>query len=114
MYLLDTDVISAIRRQDRAPRVAAWIRGKPESELFLSVVTLGELERGIRGQERRDPDFSADLRRWVNGTVNLFSDRILAFGIEEARVWGRLSQELGHPGAALMIAATALSGALRW
>ena len=38
MYLLDTNVISAVRRPDRAPQVAAWLRGKPESVLFLSVI----------------------------------------------------------------------------
>lgn len=109
MYLLDADVISAVRRPDRAPQVAAWLRGKPEAALFLSVITLGEIERGIRAQERANPAFAADLRAWVDRTVRLFSDRILPFGAEEARIWGRLSQDIGHGGADLMIAATALA-----
>lgn len=109
MYLLDTNVISAVRRPDRAPRVVAWLQGKAEAELFLSVITLGEIERGIRGQERINPAFAADLRTWVDRTVRLFSDRLLAFGPEEARIWGRLSQDIGHGGADLMIAATALA-----
>ena len=109
MYVLDTNVISAIRRPDRAPRVAAWLQDKPEAELFLSVITLGEIERGIRAQERVNPGFAADLRAWVDRTVRLFSDRLLAFGSEEARIWGRLSQDIGHGGADLMIAATALA-----
>ena len=108
MYVLDTNVISAIRRPDRAPRVAAWLQTKPEAELFLSVITLGEIERGIRAQERGNPAFAADLRAWVDRTVRLFSDRLLPFGPEEARIWGRLSQDIGHGGADLMIAATAL------
>lgn len=109
MYLLDTNVISAVRRPDRAPQVAAWLRAKPEADLFLSVITLGEIERGIRAQERQNPEFAADLRIWVDRTVRLFSDRLLPFGADEARIWGRLSQDIGHGGADLMIAATALA-----
>lgn len=109
MYLLDTNVLSAVRRPDRAPQVAAWLRAQVESDLFLSVITLGEIERGIRAQERLNPPFAADLRLWVDRTVRLFSDRILPFGAEDARIWGRLSQDIGHGGADLMIAATALA-----
>jgi toxin FitB len=109
MYLLDTNVISAVRRPDRAPQVAAWLRDKAEGELFLSVITLGEIERGIARQDQTNPGFAADLRAWVDRTLRLFSDRILPFDAEAARVWGRLSADIGHGGADLMIAATALA-----
>tara|TARA_R110002012_G_scaffold171132_1_gene335812 strand:- start:124 stop:525 length:402 start_codon:yes stop_codon:yes gene_type:complete len=108
MYILDTNVISAVRRPDRAPQVAAWLRGKAEQDLFLSVITLGEIERGICQQETRDPIFARDLRTWLDRTVLLFSDRLLAFEAEDARIWGRLSAEIGHIGADLIIAASAL------
>lgn len=108
MYILDTNVISAVRRPDRAPRVEAWLSGKAEQDLFLSVITIGEIERGIYQQESRDPEFAHDLRAWLDRTVLLFSDRLLPFGVEDARIWGRLSMEIGHVGADLMIAATAL------
>lgn len=108
MYLLDTNVISAIRRPDRAPQVAGWLSGKAEQDLFLSVITIGEIERGIRQQERRDPGFARDLCAWLDRTVLLFSDRLLPFDAEDARIWGRLSAEIGHTGADLMIAASAL------
>jgi predicted nucleic acid-binding protein len=108
MYILDTNVISAVRRPDRAPQVAAWLRGKAEHELFLSVITLGEIERGIRLQNAQDPGFAGDLRAWLDRTVLLFSDRLLAFEAEDARIWGRLSAEIGHHGVDLMIAASAL------
>ena len=108
MYVLDTNVISAIRRPERAPQVAAWLLGKAEQDLFLSVITLGEIERGIRQQEVHNPDFARDLRTWLDRTVLLFSDRLLAFDAQDARIWGRLSAEIGHTGADLMIAATAL------
>ncbi|PZQ96083.1 MAG: VapC toxin family PIN domain ribonuclease [Cereibacter sphaeroides] len=109
MYLLDTNVISAVRRPDRAPQVAAWLRGKADQDLFLSVITLGEIERGIRQQEARNPNFAADLRGWLDRTLTLFSDRLLPFGAEEALIWGRLSAEIGNTGADLLIAATALA-----
>ncbi|MGA0541912.1 type II toxin-antitoxin system VapC family toxin [Neotabrizicola sp. VNH66] len=109
MYLLDTNVISAVRRPDRAPQVAAWLQGRPQDQLFLSVITLGEIERGIRAQDRLNPVFAADLRAWMDRTLRLFSDRLLPFGADEARIWGRLSQDIGHDGADLMIAATALA-----
>ena len=107
MYILDTNVISAVRRPDRAPQVAAWLRGKAEQDLFLSVITLGEIERDIR-QQARDPILAGDLRTWLDRTVLIFSDRLLAFEAEDARIWGRLSAEIGHNGADLMIAASAL------
>ncbi len=109
MFLLDTNVISAVRRPDRAAGVAAWLRAQDEDMLFLSVVTLAEIERGIVLQERRDPAFATELRAWAERTATLFSDRILPFGIEDARVWGRLSARIGHGGANLMIAASALA-----
>ena len=109
IYILDTNVISAVRRAGRAPSVAAWLRAQPEEALFLSAVTLGEIERGIARQEGRDPGFAADLRGWLDRTTRLFADRILPFGAEEARIWGRLSAGIGHGGADLMIAATALA-----
>jgi predicted nucleic acid-binding protein len=108
MYILDTNVVSAVHRPDRAPQVVAWLRGKAEQDIFLSVITLGEIERCIRQQEARDPDFARDLRAWLDRTVLLFSDRLLAFEAEDARIWGRLSAEIGHNGADLMIAASAL------
>lgn len=108
MYLLDTNVISAVRRPERAPQVAAWLRGKAEGDLFLSVVTLGEIERGIARQDRQDKVFARDLRRWLDRTVLLFDDRLLPFEAEDARIWGQLSARIGHGGADLMIAATAL------
>lgn len=109
MYILDTNVISAIRRPDRAPQVAAWLRGKAEADLFLSVITLGEIERGIRAQEARNPAFAADLRGWLDRTLRLFGDRLLPFTAQDAVIWGRLSQDLGHNGADLMIAASGLA-----
>lgn len=109
MFILDTNVISGARRPDRAPKLAAWLEDRPESELFLSVITLGEIVRGVRLQENQNPEFANDLTHWLKRTTDLFSDRILPFSAEDASIWGRLSADIGHNGADLMIAATALA-----
>lgn len=109
MYLIDTDVLSALRRPERVAEVAAWLEGKPEQDLFLSVITLGEIERGIVRQGRANPAFANDLRQWLDRTILLIEDRVLPFEAEDARLWGRLSVEVGHSGADLMIAASALA-----
>lgn len=108
-FILDTNVVSSVRRSDRAPQVAAWLEAQNESDLFLSVITLGEIERGIRLQEPRNPTFATDLRRWLDRTVTIFADRVLEFTAADALVWGDLSARIGHPGADLMIAAQAIS-----
>lgn len=109
IWILDTNVLSALRRPDRAPQVARWLASRPDDALFLSVITLGEIERGIALHGRANPGFAADLRRWLDRTVLLFADRILPFDADSARLWGGLSARIGHPGADLMIAATALA-----
>lgn len=109
MLILDTNVLSALRRPERSPAVAAWLSRQDESRLYLSVITLGEIERGIARQEEVNPAFARDLRDWMSRTVTLFSDRLLPFGAAEARIWGRLTARIGHAGADLLIAATAIA-----
>ncbi len=108
-HILDTNVISGARRADRAPKLAAWLAVQNEADPYLSVVTMGEIERGIRLQEPRNPAFATDLRVWLDRTVTLFADRILELTAQDAQHWGALSARIGHPGADLMIAAQALT-----
>ena len=108
MYVIDTNVLSATRQTKQVPQVSAWLRGKPETSLFMSAITSGEVERGIGQQRRRNPAFARDLQLWLDRTVLVFGDRILEFGAEDARILGHLSAEIGHAGADLMIAATVL------
>ena len=108
MYLLDTDIISALRRPDRNVVVANWLRAHADKDLYLSAITIGEISRGITLQDTKNPEFAADLRKWLAITEQLYGDRILPFTPRDAQIWGRLSAEIGHSGADLMIAATAL------
>ena len=57
MLILDTNVVTALRRPEPAPQVAAWLARQDEGALFLSVISLGEIERGIVMQERVNPPF---------------------------------------------------------
>jgi predicted nucleic acid-binding protein len=112
MYLLDTVVVSALRRSDRHPAVAAWVAGKRDGDLFISTVTIGEIERGIELRRRQDPAFVADLTVWLGRILAIHGDRVLPFDLRAARRWGRLSAGIGNAGADIMIAATALENGL--
>ena len=112
MFLLDTDVLSAFRRRDRRPDAVQWLEAQRNVDLHLSVVTIGEIERGITQQERRDPAFAAELASWLDRVLAWYGDRILPVNVLTARRWGQLSATLGHAGADLLIAATALEHGL--
>src|SRR5439155_23000089 len=79
---------------------------------FLSTITVGEIERGIERQRRQDPAFAEALLAWLERSIAAYQDRILPVTIAVARRWGRLSARIGHDGADLMIAATALEHGL--
>ena len=100
-------MLSALRRPDREPRVADWVGKRLDQQLYCSVITIGEIERGIMLQERRNPEIARELAKWLDGISTQFAERLLPFG-EEYRVWGQLSARIGHSGADLQIAATAL------
>lgn len=108
MILLDTNVLSAVRKPGRHPQVRAWLGAQREQDLFLSAITVGELERGLELQKRRDALSASELEIWIRDRIGAFFDRIIPFGHEEARVWGLLSARTGNPGTDNQIAATAL------
>ena len=112
MFLLDTDVLSALRRRGRNPEVVRWVEAQRTPDLYLSVVTVGEVERGITQQQQRNPSFALELAIWLDRVLAWYSDRILPVDAATARRWGQLSATLGHDGADLLIAATALEHGL--
>ena len=112
MFLIDTDVLSALRKRKRHPEIAQWIEKQRSADLYLSVVSVGEIERGIERQQRRDPVHAHALAAWLDSVLALYGERILAVDLSAARRWGRLSGVLGHEGADLLIAATALEHGL--
>jgi hypothetical protein len=92
--------------------VVRWVSKQLEDQLYLSVVTLGEIERGIEKRRKSDPEFANSLAAWLEGLTRLYADRILPVTPSVALRWGRLSAQLGHEGADLLIAATALTHGL--
>ena len=109
-YLLDTNVVSEMRRPARLPRVvAAWIGGLEAEALFLSVATLFELEVGVRRLERRDPRRGAILRRWRNGRLaGAFRGRILPVDEDVVDCCAALHVPDPRPLVDSLIAATAI------
>jgi predicted nucleic acid-binding protein len=108
MYLIDTVVFSEFYKKRPLPGFVAWLHDKSDDLLYISTVTIGEIERGIEKQRRRDPAFAEALLAWLDRSVEFYGDRILPVKTPIARRWGRLSARLGHEGADLLIAATAL------
>jgi toxin FitB len=112
MFLLDTDVVSALSKRRPDPNVGAWLGQQRSADLFLSVISIGKIERGIAAQRRDNPDFAATLAGWLDRMLAVYGNRILPFDLAAARRWGQLSAALGNESADLMIAATALEHGL--
>lgn len=112
MFLLDTVIISELRKRRPDAAVLRWVARQQDDQLFLSVVTLGEIERGIERKRASDPVFAEALGIWLESLMRLYADRLLPVTPAIARRWGRLAAQLGHDGADLLIAATALSHGL--
>lgn len=112
MFLVDTDVLSEIRKPKTDAGVAAWMARQQTLDIYLSVVTIGEIERGIALCRGRDPVFASALETWLHRVLSLYASRILPFDLGAARRWGTLSAALGNQGPDLQIAATALEHGL--
>lgn len=104
MFLIDTVLLSELRRRQRDPGVVAWVSRQRPDVCFLSVVSIGEIERCIARKRTSDASFAQQLAAWL--------DQLLPVDVGVARRWGLLSAEIGHDGADLLIAATALERGL--
>jgi len=108
-YLIDTNVISELRRREPEPRVVQWFEQHPSHQLFLSVLTLGEIRLGV--ERLAESERQQDLRRWLEQDLPaFFSGRVLPIDGAIAHRWGRLLAEMGRPLPAIdsLLAATAL------
>lgn len=110
MYLLDTNVISEFRKGTKANiNVTAWARTISTSTLFVSVITILEIEMGVLQKERQDPSQGAILRTWVNSHVlPAFSERILNIDVAVAQRCAKLHIPDHKAERDALIAATAL------
>ncbi len=86
-YVLDTNVVSALRVRGRNPRVEAWVASVPVMDQFVTAPTIAEIERGVGAKERSDPLQGEVLRRWFEDYVlPAFADRVLPFDLPAARI----------------------------
>jgi toxin FitB len=75
MFLIDTDTLSALRKRQRNPPVVAWFERQRTTDLFLSVITIGEIESGIARQRAIDPAFADALTVWLDRVLTLYGER---------------------------------------
>ena len=116
-YLLDTCVLSELVRSRPDAQVIDWLRRQDSESLYISIVTIGEIEKGIikRVQDER----AAALRKWLHTEIlGEFSDRILPVDLRVALEWGRICGEaelIGkkRPAVDALIAATASVNSLK-
>jgi predicted nucleic acid-binding protein len=105
MYLVDTNVLSEARRG--SPKARAWLRSVDPAAAFLSVVTLGEIMRGVALKARTDAKTAAALTAWLRQLQQDHGARILPVTDQIALAWGRLAAERPRGMADALIAATA-------
>jgi toxin FitB len=110
MFLLDTNVVSELRRPDKAnPKVLAWAQAQPATLTFLSVITILEIELGALSIERRDPAQGRVLRDWLDeNLLPRFDGRILPIDLATARRCAALHVPDPRGERDALIAATAL------
>jgi predicted nucleic acid-binding protein len=108
-YLIDTNVISELRRREPASRVVQWFEQRPAGQLYLSVLSLGEIRRGV---EKLEPgERQRALLTWLEQELPaFFAGRVLPIDEAVAHRWGCLMAEMGRPLPAIdsLLAATAL------
>jgi predicted nucleic acid-binding protein len=108
MYLIDTNVISEVRKGRRCdPQVAAWYRRVRDDDLFLSVLVIGEIRQGIERLRPRNLRRAHALEQWLEELLQSFGDRVLPVDERVAQIWGRLNARDTFPVIDCLLAATA-------
>lgn len=107
-YLLDTNVLSETRKKQPDERVTRFLSTVEPSALYISVLTLGELRKGVALKRQSDPEMAERLGSWVDGLQYSFAERILGIDAVVASLWGKLSGERSRPVIDTLLAATAI------
>jgi predicted nucleic acid-binding protein len=112
-YLIDTNIISEVRKGDRCdPHVSAWYASIADEDLFLSTLVLGEIRKGVELARPRDPDKATALERWLRQVTTAFDNRVLGIDNAVADQWGRLCAIRPIPVIDGLLAATAMTHGL--
>ena len=108
-YLVDTNILSELRKGKRCHKaVGAWFAAVDDDELFLSVLVIGEMQRGADRIRRRDPKGADALDRWLGNITATYADRILPITLAIARLWGSFGVPDPIPTVDGLLAATAV------
>ncbi|WHT22554.1 type II toxin-antitoxin system VapC family toxin [Crossiella sp. CA-258035] len=107
-FLLDTNIVSEIRKKNPNRGVAEWFDSVSASELFVSVLVVGEIRQGIERLARRDSAQAAVFEQWLGRLLEVYGDRIVPVTAEVAEAWGRLNVPDPVPVVDGLMAATAL------
>lgn len=107
-YLLDTNILSETRKKQADERVISFLSSTEPSALYISVLTLGELRKGVALKKRSDKDAAKKIAAWVDGLEFSFGDRILGIDAATASLWGELSAQRPRPVIDTLLAATAI------
>ena len=110
MYLVDTNIISEVRKGERCDaKVGRWYAEMPDQDLFTSVLVLGEIQRGIAVLQHKDPPQAKALEDWLEAISRGFHDRIVGVDLAVALEWGRLNAQRTYPIIDALLAATAIA-----
>lgn len=112
-FLLDTNVVSALRKRHRAdPNLLRWFARNEAAEFWLSVLVVGELRRGVELIRRRDEVSAARLTTWFDSLMDDYADRVLPVTVAIAERWARITTPDPAPAVDGLLAATALEHGL--
>lgn len=108
-FLLDTNVLSELRKGDRADRkVKAWAKENRRARTYVSVLSIGEIRKGIELLKAKDPQQCPSLERWLAHLKHHYQDDILPITMEIVERWGQLNARRPMPVIDSLIAASAL------
>lgn len=106
---MDTNIVSELRKESRCdPGVSRWLDAADEDDLFMSVLTLGEVRMGALGLARRNPAGAVRVQAWADALHSQYAGRILPVSLEIAETWARLSVPDRLPAVDGLLAATAI------
>lgn len=111
-YLVDTNVLSELRKSRPEPNALAWFKSVPPNDVHVSVITLGEIERGIERVRANDPQYASALEGWLQAILDNYANRIVDVDAAIARRWGVLAHSHAHAPVDAMLAATAIERGL--
>jgi hypothetical protein len=96
-FLLDTNVVSELRKRAPHPRVVEWHATHSQAVVYLSTLVVGEIRRGIDRVRPRDPKQADILDRWLSGLTASYQERLLPVTAQVAEEWGRMSATTQPP-----------------